>query len=116
MRREAAVKGVEYLVGVADWTREPAFLSEEVNERELFMTLSRLDCVPLNSEYMRGDVSSNGTYTDADIEKAVAEYVECGYNALEILVDMSHRVPWIGLDTEPFNEAHDRIVRLADAD
>jgi hypothetical protein len=29
---------------------------------------------------------------------------------------MTHTVPWMGLDTNEFNEAHDRIVRAADAD
>jgi len=28
---------------------------------------------------------------------------------------MSETVPWAGLDTEDFNEAHNRIVELADA-
>lgn len=113
MRREAAVKGIDYLSGIADWTREPAFLSEEVDERALFIKLSFLDCVPINSEYMRGDVSGNGTYTDADIEKAAA--ASDGMSAYDILLGMAHTVPWMGLDTNDFNEAHDRIVRAAGA-
>jgi hypothetical protein len=31
------------------------------------------------------------------------------------MVAMTHRVPWMGLDTEDFNEAHNRIVELSGA-
>ena len=116
MRREDTIKAAELMASLHDWTKERAFLEEEVDQRALFVRLSRFDCFPINSEYMRGDVSRNGTYTDADIEKAAAEYAESEFNALEIIVDMSHRVPWIGLDTEDFNEAHDSIVRAAGAE
>lgn len=115
MRREDALKAVEVMTGLADWTKDTAFLREEVDERQLFLKVSRLWCGPVGSEYMRGDVSSNGTYTDADIEQAAAEFKADGFNALDVLVAMSHRVPWMGLDTEDFNEAHDRIVTLSDA-
>ncbi|MFH8531591.1 hypothetical protein ACH4GE_24610 [Streptomyces tendae] len=65
---------------------------------------------------MPGDVTRNGTYTDADIEQAAADYAEDGLNALEILTAMTHTVPWMALDTNDFNDAHNRIVELADAD
>jgi hypothetical protein len=29
---------------------------------------------------------------------------------------MSQTVPWMGLDTDDFNEAHNRVVALADGD
>ena len=116
MRREDDIKGAELLAGLHDWTQEVAFLREEIDERDLLVKLSRVDCEAVNSNYMRGDVSSNGTYTSVDIEQAAAEFKAEGFSAAEILLAMSGRVPWMGLDTEPFNEAHDRIVRLADAD
>lgn len=116
MRREDAVRGAELLGPLADWTQDAASLRKHLNPNELFVKLSRVDCIQPATEPMRGDVSRNGTYTDADIEEAAREAKASGYNALEILVAMSHTVPWMGLDTEPFNEAHNRIVRLADAD
>jgi hypothetical protein len=116
MRREDAIKGAELLASLHDWTKDVEFLREEIDERSLFQKLSRIDCGPINGEYMRGDVSSNGTYTDADIEAAAAEFKTEAFNAMDVLLVMRNRVPWMGLDTEPFNEAHDRIIRLADAD
>lgn len=116
MRREDAVKGAELLASFYDWTKEPAFLREEIDERQLFLKLSRIDCGPVGSEYMRGDVSGNGTYTDADIATAAAEFKAEGFNAMDVLLAMRNRVPWMGLDTEQFNEAHDRVATLADAD
>ncbi|WP_392971008.1 hypothetical protein [Streptomyces sp. LN245] len=116
MRREDALKAVEVMAGLYDWTKDTAFLREEVDERQLFLKLSRMDCGPVGSEYMRGDVSHNGTYTDADIEAAAAEFKDDGFNALDVLIAMSNRVPWMGLDTDDFNEAHNRVATLADAD
>jgi len=116
MHRESALKAVEVMAGLADWTKDPAFLREEIDERQLFIKISRFWCGPVGSEYMRGDVSNNGPYTDADIEAAAAEFKAEGFNALQILNAMTHRVPWMGLDTEDFNEAHNRITELADAD
>lgn len=54
-------------------------------------------------------------YTNADLRKAAAEYKADDYNAFEILLDMADNAPWCGLDTDAFNEAHDRIATLADA-
>lgn len=54
-------------------------------------------------------------YTDADIAEAVAEFKADGYSAFEVLLAMADQAPWMGLDTEAFNEAHDRITQLADA-
>ena len=116
MRREDALKGAELLASLHDWTKDVAFLKEEVDERALLLKLRRLNCSPVDSQYMRGDVSNNGTYTDADVEQAAAEFAEEAFSAMEILVSMNARVPWMGLDTEDFNEAHDRIVRAAGAE
>ena len=116
MRREDALKGAELLAGLHDWTKDAAFLREEIDDRDLFIKLSRHWCEPVNSNYMRGDVSGNGIYTDADIEAAAAEYKAEGMNALEIVTAMAHTVPWSGLDTEDFNEANNRVIELADAD
>ncbi len=115
MRREDAVRGAELLGSLADWTQDLHTLQASLDAAELFVKLSSVDCIQPASERMRGDVSSNGRYTDDDIRKAAAEYKADGFNALEVLVDMAHRVPWIGLDTEAFNEAHDRIVQLSGA-
>ena len=115
MRREDALKGAELLAGLHDWTKDVAFLREEIDDRDLFVKLSRHQCEPVDSNYMRGDVSSNGTYTEADIEKAAAEFAEEAFSAMEILISMNARVPWMGLDIEDFNEAHGRVVELADA-
>lgn len=116
MRREDALKGAELLASLHDWTKDVAVLRQEIDERQLLLKLTRIDCGPVGSEYMRGDVSGNGTYTDADIEEAAAEFKTEGFNAMDVLLAMRNRVPWMGLDTGPFNEAHDRITRLADAD
>jgi hypothetical protein len=116
MRREDAIKGAELMASLHDWTKEVAFLREEIDEQALFLKLNNHWCEPVNSNYMRGDVSHNGIYTDADIEAAAAEYKDDGLNALEILTAMSHTVPWMGLDNEDFVEAQGRVVALADAD
>ncbi|MFD5294728.1 hypothetical protein ACFWJU_05925 [Streptomyces mutabilis] len=119
MCRENAYKGVEILVesGI-DWTRDEDYLQNEISTttaRDLYAKLSYAWCEQPGTSYMPGDVTRNGTYTDADIEQAAAEYKADGYNALEILTAMTYSVPWMGLDAEDFNEAHNRIVELADA-
>lgn len=115
MTREDAVRGAELLGPLADWTRDADPLRSTLDAADLFARLSYVDCIAPASEPMNGDVSHNGTYTEADIRQAAAEFKADGYNALEILLAMSARVPWMGLDTGPFNEAHDRIAALADA-
>jgi hypothetical protein len=115
MLREDAVRGAELLSTLADWTQDADTVRASVNPNALFAKLSYVYCIRPASEPMPADVSSNGTYTDADIEEAAAEAKASGFNAADILVDMSHTVPWMGLDTNDFNEAHDRIVRAAGA-
>jgi hypothetical protein len=117
MTRENAFKGVQILVesGI-DWTQDATDLKEAITDkvaRDLYAKLSHAWCDEPGSNYMPGDVSSNGTYTDADIEKAAA--ASDGMSAYDILLGMAHTVPWMGLDTNDFNDAHDRIVKLAGA-
>lgn len=117
MCRENAFKGAAILAesGI-DWTQDANDLKEAITgktARDLYAKLSYAWCDEPGSNYMPGDVSRNGTYTDADIEEAAREAKADGFNAADILVAMSHTVPWMGLDTEDFNEAHDRIVRAA---
>jgi hypothetical protein len=119
MRREDALKGIEILTesGI-DWTRDEDDLQHAISSevaRDLYAKLSYAWCNEPGSSYMPGDVTSNGTYTDADIEATAAEFKAAGYNALDVMVAMTHRVPWMGLDTEDFNEAHNRIVELSGA-
>jgi hypothetical protein len=120
MTRENAFKGVQTLAesGI-DWTQDTADLKEAITDkvaRDLYAKLSAVWCDEPGSNYMPGDVSGNGTYTDADVEEAAAAAKADGFNALNVMVAMSHTVPWMGLDTEDFNEAHNRIATLADAD
>jgi hypothetical protein len=119
MRREDAFKGVKILTksGI-DWTRDEDYLQVAISNetaRDLYAKLSYVWCDEPGSNYMPGDVTSNGTYTDADIEATAAEFKADGYNALDVMVAMTHRVPWMGLDTDDFNEAHNRIVELSGA-
>ncbi len=116
LRREDALQGAQLLASLHDWTKEVGTLRAEIDDRDIFNRLDRYRCEPVNSNYMRGDVSRNGIYTDADIEQAAAEYRAEGFNALEILTAMSQTVPWMGLDTNDLNEAHDRIVHAAGAE
>jgi hypothetical protein len=120
MTRENGFKGAAILAesGI-DWTQDADTIQSIVSRdiaRDLYAKLSYAWCDSPGSDYMPGDVSNNGIYTDADIEATAAEFKADGYNALDVMVAMSHRVPWMGLDTEDFNEAHNRIVELADAD
>jgi hypothetical protein len=114
MTREFAMAGAEAIAPLYDWTRDVDDLNGDVDEDTVLSTLGRHNCGPVHShDYLRGDVSHNGTYTDADIEKAAA--ASDGMSAYDILLGMAHTVPWMGLDTNDFNEAHDRIVKLAGA-
>lgn len=116
MTRQAALAGAEKIASLYDWTRGVDFLREEIDDMHFYRDQLPDDCFPVNTHYVRGDVSRNGTYTDADIAAAAREAKADGSNALQILSDMAHTVPWSGLDTDDFNEAHGRIVELADAD
>ncbi|MEU8829420.1 hypothetical protein [Streptomyces sp900116325] len=120
MRREDALKGVQILKDTGiDWTQDTDTLKATVTgsaARDLYAKLSYAWCEEPGRAYMSGDVTGNGTYTDADIEAAADEFKADRFSAYEILLAMTHRVPWMGLDTEPFNEAHNRISQLADAD
>jgi len=113
MQRENGIAGIQKLTELADWTQDKDTLLATLDDRDVFMKLGAVDCIEPNADRMRGDVSRNGTYTDADIEQAAAEYE--GLNCLQILSAMAHTVPWCGLDTEPFNEAQNRICQLAGA-
>jgi hypothetical protein len=120
MTRENAFKGVQILVesGI-DWTQDTETIQAAVSDdavHDLTAKLSWAWCEQPGSNYMPGDVSRNGTYTDADIEEAAAAAKADGFGAADILVAMSATVPWMGLDTEDFNEAHNRIAALAEAD
>lgn len=119
MCRENAFKGVEILVksGI-DWTQDTDTIQAAISADavgDLTAKLSWAWCEQPGTSYMPGDVTRNGTYTDADVEQAAEEYKEDGLNSFEILNAMTHTVPWMGLDTEDFNEAHNRIAELADA-
>jgi hypothetical protein len=119
MRREDAFKGVEILkeFGI-DWTQDTDTIKATVSDttaRDLYAKLSYAWCEEPGTAYMPGDVTSNGTYTDADVEEVAAEFKADRFNAYEILLAMTYRVPWMGLDTEAFNEAHNRVAELADA-
>ncbi|KIF02238.1 hypothetical protein PL81_31220 [Streptomyces sp. RSD-27] len=115
MNREDAFAGAQFLADMADWTQDRETLRTSLNAEDLYIKVSSIGmgCIPPASEPMPGNVSRNGTYTDVDIEMAAFEYE--GLNALEILSAMSQSVPWMGLDTDDFNEAHSRICVLADA-
>jgi hypothetical protein len=114
MTREFAMAGAAAIAPLYDWTRDVDDLNGEIDHSRVLSALGSKHCGPVHShDYLRGDVSHNGTYTDADIEKAAA--ASDGMSAYDILLGMAHTVPWMGLDTNDFNEAHDRIVRAADA-
>lgn len=117
LRREAALQGAELLATLADWTQSVDAIREQINPGTLFAKLSYVDCIePATEPYADGaNVASNGIYTDVDIHEAAFEAKASGFNALDILVAMSATAPWSGLDTDDFNEAHNRIAELADA-
>jgi hypothetical protein len=115
MTHEFAIAGAEAIAPLYDWTRGIEFLREEIDEDKVLTELGKHYCDVVNGHgYHRGDVSRNGTYTDADIEQAAA--ASDGMSAYDILLGMAHTVPWMGLDTNDFNEAHDRIVTAAGAE
>ncbi|MEU4133608.1 hypothetical protein [Streptomyces wuyuanensis] len=113
MQRENGVAGIHAIADLADWTQTPDTIKAAVTDHDVFMALGRADCIEPNGERMNGDVSRNGTYTDADIKEAAREAVADQMDGFELLTAMAHTVPWMGLDTEPFNEAHARILALA---
>lgn len=114
MTREFIVAGAEAIAPLYDWTRDVDDLTEEIDTDQVLATLGKHHCGAVHTHgYLRGDVSRNGTYTDADIEQAVA--ASDGMSAYDILLAMTNTVPWMGLDTNDFNEAHDRIVTAAGA-
>lgn len=116
MTREFAMAGAAAIAPLYDWTRDVDDLNGDVDEDTVLSTLGRHSCGTVHShDYLRGNVSHNGIYTDADIEEAAREAKADEMSAYEILISMAHTVPWMGLDTNDFNEAHDRIVTLADA-
>lgn len=112
LTREDAVKGAEALGELADWTQDADSLRATINRDEVFTKLRFI----VSAAPMNGDVSRNGTYTDADIEEAAREAKASGFNAADVLVAMAETVPWMGLDTDDFNEAHNRIVTAAGLD
>ncbi|MEV6696286.1 hypothetical protein AB0M68_03860 [Streptomyces sp. NPDC051453] len=115
LTREAALAGAEKAASLYDWSQDVEFLREEIDDMKFYRDQLPVDCFSLNTHYERGDVSRNGIYTDADIAEAAREAKADGLNALQILNDMADTVPWSGLDTDDFNEAHGRIAELADA-
>ncbi|MHC3450844.1 hypothetical protein [Streptomyces prasinus] len=120
MTRENAFKGISILVETGiDWTQDTDTIQASISGdavTDLTTKLSWAWCEEPGSSYMPGDVSRNGIYTDADIEEAAREAKAEGFNALDISIAMAHTVPWMGLDTNDFNEAHDRIVTAAGAE
>jgi hypothetical protein len=117
MNHEDALAGATLLAGMADWTQTVEALQKSLDADSLYSRLSGvgMGCVRAGTDDMSGDVSHNGTYTDADIVQYAAECKADEMNALQITSAMAHTVPWMGLDTDQFNEAHSRICVLADA-
>ncbi|MFE9855508.1 hypothetical protein [Streptomyces sp. NPDC005780] len=117
MCRENALKGAALLAKLTDWTQDADTVKAKVDREDLFTQLSYVWCIEPGSQLLGAatDVSNNGSYTDVDIEQAAAAAKARGFNALEVLVAMSETVPWCGLDTDDFNDAHNRIAELADA-
>ncbi|MFI8962106.1 hypothetical protein ACIGO8_08315 [Streptomyces sp. NPDC053493] len=113
MRREDAVRGIRALAKLTDWTRDSETVKASVITDEVFTTLLAFDCCLPGTDRMDCNVSHNGTYTDEDIEKAARAAADEQMDGLELLHAMAHTVPWMGLDTEPFNEAHSRILAIA---
>lgn len=117
MTRENAIKGAALLAEFTDWTQDADTIKAALSPADLFAKLSYVWCIEPGTQPLGPavDASSNGSYTDADIEAAAAAAKASGFNALEVLVAMSETVPWCGLDTDDFNDAHNRIAELADA-
>ena len=117
MTREDAFKTAELFGTLADWTQDQESLVASVDPQELFdKAAGYYPISPACAAHKIGvDASRNGIYTDADVEEAAREAKADGMSAYDILIAMSHTVPWMGLDTNDFNEAHDRICRAAGA-
>ncbi|MFE3583741.1 hypothetical protein [Streptomyces vinaceus] len=117
MNREDAIAGAEMLAPMTDWMLGLEDLRASLSADELYVRISGvgMGCIPPASEPMPGNVAHNGTYTEADIEQYAAECKAEELDALQITCAMSATVPWMGLDTNDFNEAHGRICVLADA-
>lgn len=117
LNREDAIAGAQMLAPMTDWTQGLEELRASLSADELYIRISYvgMGCIPPASEPMPGNVSHNGTYTDADIELYAAECKAEELDALQITCAMSATVPWMGLDTEDFNEAHGQICVLAGA-
>ncbi|MFJ9101372.1 hypothetical protein ACIRJM_23225 [Streptomyces sp. NPDC102405] len=115
MTEEDALKTAEVFGPLADWTQDMDTMRATINAQELFSKARAYYPIhPADPAYrIGGDASRNGIYTDADIEEAAREAKADGFSAYDVLIAMSHTVPWMGLDTEDFNEAHDRIVQKA---
>lgn len=119
MTREDATAGAQAVSTWTDWTQTADEVRSSITGLSLmYATLTRHRCEHprLTPEPWQADAyTRGGTYTDADVAKAAAEYEEDGFSAFEITVDMAHRMPWSRLDTEQFNEAHARICSLVGA-
>lgn len=115
LNREDAFAGANLIADITDWTQSPEALQKSIDPDRLYLQLGSvgMGCIRSGAEDMPGDVSHNGTYTDDDIKLYAAECE--GLDSLQILSRMSQTVPWMGLDTDDFNEAHNRVCELADA-
>jgi len=120
MCRENAFKGADVLTASGiDWTLDEDTLKATITDavaRDLYAKLSYAWWGANLEPSADAVLKAEKVRSDADIEAAAAEYKADGYNALHILNAMSHTVPWMGLDTNDFNEAHDRICRAAGAE
>lgn len=118
MTREDAFKTAELWGTLADWTQDMATLLASVDPQELFdKAIPHYPILPASPAHrIDGDASRNGIYTGADVDEAARASKADGMSAYEILIGMSHTVPWMGLDQNDFNEAHDRIARAAGAE
>jgi hypothetical protein len=117
MTREDAFKAAAVFAELADWTQDMDTLRTTVNAQELFdKARGYYPVFPADPAYrIGGDASNNGIYTDTDIEEAARAAKADEFSAYDVLIGMSHTVPWMGLDQNDFNEAHDRICRAAGA-
>ncbi|MEE1819346.1 hypothetical protein PUR59_30570 [Streptomyces sp. SP18ES09] len=113
MRREDGIRSIKAIAALTDWTQDAETVKAGINTDELFTVLLRFDCCQPNADRMSGNVSHNGRYTEADIQQAARAAAEEQMDGLELISAMAHTVPWMGLDTEPFNEAHSRILAIA---
>lgn len=114
MTHEDAIAGVKTLADFTDWTQGVGDLQKNVDADALYQLIHEQTRLTRPGwDDMDSDVSHNGTYTDADIERYA---VRCeGLDSLQILSRMSETVPWMGLDTDDFNKVHNRICVLVDA-